>query len=132
MEVRDPRIKNETVRKNFCNIPKIEFFITRKIAHYISKIVSTEVTTLPKQFLGSWIQAPRGIAGTPKPPAVVTLQIQSSIYSPPPTKKSLLFREWTPLATDETTWNHLISAYLLCTHRGEVTERAERDNYLEP
>jgi hypothetical protein len=58
-KIRELRNENETVQKIFCNISKVESFIVKRTDKYITKILSLNKVSYPKQFLGLWIQATR-------------------------------------------------------------------------
>jgi hypothetical protein len=54
-QVREDRISNKQVRFCFCNIPKIESFINKRMATYIGKIARFNDKKLTKKLLGAWM-----------------------------------------------------------------------------
>ena len=64
-EVIKCHIMNEQVQKWFCNIPKVDSFITRRTWKYMGKVYRTKEESLPKKMLGAWVPAPRK-AGRPQ------------------------------------------------------------------
>jgi hypothetical protein len=51
--VKNERIKNVTIRKTFCNLPPVDYYINRRVWNYIGKIARQEQDHLPKNTLGS-------------------------------------------------------------------------------
>ncbi len=96
-QVREFRIKNETVRKMFGNTPNI---IIRRTAHYILKITSAEDTTNPKQIGDPQKSCNSNFAHTIQ----VILALYSSLNN-----DSVLFKEWIPLAKNNTIWEKFVS-----------------------
>jgi hypothetical protein len=58
-KVKNERIKNTSIRKKFCNLPPVDYYIKRTVWNFIGKIVQQEQDHLPKKLMGAWIQCPR-------------------------------------------------------------------------
>ena len=59
--VKEEKIMNEEVRRQFNNIPNIETYIIRRTSRYIGKVIRSEKNNIPWKLLGAWIFAPRKI-----------------------------------------------------------------------
>ena len=57
-QAREEKITNEELRHNFFQIPDLDAFIIWCVARYVGKVCRSEDKTLPKIFLGAWIQCP--------------------------------------------------------------------------
>ena len=57
-QVKEERIKNMTIRKQFGNIQEVSVYIRRRTWSYIGKIIRANENLLPRQLTGAWIQAP--------------------------------------------------------------------------
>jgi hypothetical protein len=66
--------------------------------------------TYLKHFLGSWILAPRKTGAHPQSTYNNNFATAAQAILAPLNHK-LLFKEWTPLAKNETIWNQLIFNY---------------------
>jgi exonuclease III len=60
-QVERDRIKNETVRKRFDNIPHILDLITLRQANWIGKIAKMNDERMPRKLLASWVNNPRKV-----------------------------------------------------------------------
>ena len=60
-QVKEERIKNATIRKQFNNIQEVSFYIKRRTWTYIGKIMRVSKSLLPRQLTGAWMQCPRKI-----------------------------------------------------------------------
>ncbi len=60
-QVERNRIKNETVRKQFNNIPHILDLNTLRQANWIGKMAMTEDERMPRKLLASWVNNPRKV-----------------------------------------------------------------------
>ena len=100
------------MRFRFCNIPKLESFINRRTATYIGKIARSNEEELPKKFLGAWMHRPRKIGGPQlscnnnfaRAVSAIVPNIQSE-------NRGLLFKDWIPLALNESEWLNSVNAY---------------------
>jgi hypothetical protein len=52
-KVKNERIKNTSIRKAFCNLPPVKYYIKRRVWNFIGKIVRQEHDHLPKKTYGS-------------------------------------------------------------------------------
>ena len=126
-EVIECHIMNEQVQKWFCNIPKVNSFITRRTWKYMGKVYRARGESLPKKMLGAWVPATRK-AGRPqmscKDNFICTLkEVLNNQISDEAT-----FKEWFPIAADEAKWNSLIEDHFqkLCA---DDLRADDRQNY---
>ena len=53
-QVKEEKIKNTTIRKQFNNIQEVSFYIKRCTWNYIGKIIRASENLLPRQLTGAW------------------------------------------------------------------------------
>lgn len=51
--------KNISIKRTFCNLPTINFYIKRRVWNYMGNIVRQDQDHLPKKLLGASIRCPR-------------------------------------------------------------------------
>ena len=104
---------NEQVQKYFCNIPKVDSFITRR---YMGKVYRTKSNSLPKKMLGAWVPATRK-AGRPQMSCKDNFICALKEVLDKQISDKATFKEWFPLAANEEKWNSLIEIHFknLCT-----------------
>jgi hypothetical protein len=105
--------KKKEVRSLLCNIPKINAFITKRIAIYIGKVTKMEKNSLPRKFLAAWIRgsqkngAPQLTCNNNFTKTICRILLLDKALS----NKSALLREWIPLAKDTNNWQAYIDNY---------------------
>ena len=108
-EVIECHIMNEQVRKWFCNIPKVNSFITRRTWKYMGKVFRTRGESLLKKMLGAWVSATRKagrLQMSCKDNFICTLKevLNSQISN------EATFKEWFPIAADKANGTHWLRA----------------------
>jgi len=104
-QVHEERIRNKQVRQHFYNIPKIESFINKRTATYVSKVARSGDEGLPKKLLGAWMHQPRKAGGQQLScnnnfaHAITAILPDAHLE-----KQGLPFKKWIPLASDKKTW----------------------------
>jgi hypothetical protein len=132
-KVKNERIKNTSIRKAFCNILPVEYYIKRRVWNFIGKIVRQEHDHLPKKLMGAWIRCPRK-TGQPQKScrnlAVSTLRMMI-----PEMSKEGKFNEFFKLTKDENVWKNILKqheeAFLESANNTEDTDThllVERDS----
>ncbi len=93
---KDEQIKNAKIRKNFCNLPDITYYITKRVWTYIGKVVRQFI---PKKLMGAWLNCPRKI-GQPQKSCcnLATTTLQMII---PSMSKDGKFKDFYNLASNE-------------------------------
>ena len=112
---------------------KLESFIKRK-ATYVGKITRANDEELPKKFLGAWMHQPRKVGGLQlswknnfsKAISAVVPCIHSE-------HQGLLFKNWIPLALNESDWLNTINAYFESCKTIDEDRKEEKDpNSTDP
>ena len=127
-QVQDEKIKNETVRKLFFNIPSTKEYIAIRQSSFLGKILRhPKPTHLPKQLLPAWVNNKRPVG----PPITtnkksflksITMLYSANSKTDPfkgaacPIDKKGSFELWLEDALDEKKWELLISAQLRTPH----------------
>ena len=65
-QVKEEKIKNTTIKKQFDNIQEVSFYIKCHTWTYIGKIIQASESLLPPQLTGAWIQCPQKIQTPPE------------------------------------------------------------------
>ena len=124
LEVKEDRIRNETVREKFFNMPHVRDMIAARQLSYLGKIVRhPDPNHLPKQLLVAWVSNPRparrGILITNKKSMVKSLDTlytpKGATQNPLPIKTGALNR-WYSDAMDEKLWEWMIDDKLRKPH----------------
>jgi hypothetical protein len=125
-QVHEERIRNKQVRQHFYNIPKIESFINKRTATYVSKVARSGDEGLPKKLLGAWMHRPRKAGGQQLScnnnfaHAITAILPDAHLE-----RQGLPFKKWIPLASDEKTWKDYINAYFEAC---KTTDEEREDN----
>ena len=102
-QVKEERIKNTTIRKQFGNIQEVSFYIKRRTWTYIGKIIRANENLLPRQLTGAWIQCPRKIGHPQKSCRNLFVATLKEII-PENVDDQGKFKDFFALAKNETLW----------------------------
>jgi hypothetical protein len=102
-QVKEERIKNATIRKQFNNIQEVSFYIKRCTWTYIGKIFRASESLLPRQLTGAWMQCPRKIGHPQKSCRNLFVATLKEII-PENVDDQGKFKDFFALAKNETLW----------------------------
>ena len=102
-QVKEERIKNMTIRKQFGNIQEVSFYIKCRTWTYIGKIIGANENLFPPQLTGAWLQCPRKIAHPQKSFRNLFVTTLKEII-PENLNDQGKFKDFFALAKNETLW----------------------------
>jgi hypothetical protein len=128
--VKNERIKNVNVRRTFCNLPTVDYYIKRRVWNYIRKIVRTEQDHLPKKLLGAWIQCPRKLGQPQKSCRNLAISALRTIL--PGMSENGKFSDFFDLAKNKIIWTNILKEHeevtlLSCNHTKDNNEPLKTD-----
>ncbi len=127
--VKNERIKNVNIRRTFCNLPTVDYYIKRRVWNYIRKIVRTEQDHLPKKLLGAWIQCPRKLGQPQKSCRNLAISALRTIL--PEISENGKFSDFFELAKNKSTWTNILKEHeevtLLSRNHTDENEPFETD-----
>ena len=106
-EVKDQHITNETLRKNFSDIPNIEKQIATRQLTFIGKVAQNSDDHLTTKLLTAWCNHKRrrgGVIHTNKKSIVHSLRLII-----PGVDKTGALKKWAYFSINDRYWRHLIS-----------------------
>jgi hypothetical protein len=109
-QVKEERIRNATVRKQFGNIQEISFYIKRRTWTYIGKKIRASESLLPRKLTGAWMQCPRKIGHPQKSCRNLFVATLKEII-PESVDDQGKFKDFFALAKNETLWESKLEEY---------------------
>jgi hypothetical protein len=105
-QVEQDRIKNETVRQRFDNIPHILDLVTLRQANWIGKMALMDDKRMPRQLLASWVNNPRKVG---RPQLCYRQTFARTIKQIVESDYNGTFKLWMPQASTSNEWTKLIA-----------------------
>ena len=106
-QVKEERIKNETIREKFLGIRPIADFIAERQLRWIGKLARMDENRLPKQLMTAWCDKPRP-RGRPQQ-TIRNCYVKAIQRILPSVSESALTSEWIHLAEDKQQWERLMA-----------------------
>lgn len=107
--LKSKRIKNVNIRRTFCNLPTVNYYIKRRVWNYSGKIVIQEQDHLPKKLLKAWIQCLRKLEQPQK--TCIDLAILALRMIVPKISEYGKFSDFFEFAKGKNTWTNILKQH---------------------